>query len=76
MIPDWVVTASNLSGPAILVIIIYLGWSRKWVWGHHYDELRDRLEEMREERDQYKEMLFRALKTAEAAVGRASDGES
>jgi len=84
MLPEWVVTVSNLSGPALLVVIFWLGWSRKWVWGHHYDEMKERarvdqeyaterLLEMRTERDQYKDMLFRALKAAEAAVGRSTD---
>lgn len=72
-------TISNLSVPALMVLVIYLGMKRTWVWGHHYKELEERyeklrleseerLDEMKLERDEYKVMLFRALATAEAAV--------
>jgi hypothetical protein len=71
---DWIKIASDLSAPAMLIIVIYLGQKGTWVWGHHYKELEERIEVMRAERDEFKTMLLRALNAAEAAVGRKEGG--
>lgn len=65
---NWINTVSSFSAPALMVFAIYLGMKRTWVWGHHYKELENRLDEMRLERDEYKVMLFRALSAAEEAM--------
>lgn len=46
---------------ATLLLIVYFGLKRKWVWGWQYEELR-------KDRDLYRQMALRGTDAAEAAA--------
>lgn len=61
---DIVSLANKLSGAGLFTlscIIFYAGWKRMWVWGYQ-------LEEMRKDRDDWKNMALQGTRFAERAV--------
>jgi hypothetical protein len=61
---DLVALAEKLSGaglPVLAVLILLGGWKRFWVWGYQ-------LEEMRQERDEWRRMALRGTEFAERAI--------
>ncbi len=66
--------------PAAMAIIIWSGTKQLWVWGWLYRDALTRIDQMREERDEWKRLALRstslaqeATNTARSAVGGGSN---
>lgn len=57
----------------LLLIILWAGWKRYWVFGSYYTEMREQLQtQIRDERKEAKERYERALTTAETSTVQAA----
>lgn len=57
----------------LLLIILWSGWKRYWVFGSYYTEMREQLrEQLRDERKEARERYERAIRVAESGTGLAS----
>jgi hypothetical protein len=62
---DLLKTVSGMSGPALMIGILWTGYRQKWVWGWHHAELRA-------DRDYWRSVAMRTSTVAEQTVTTAA----
>lgn len=59
--------------PSAMAIVIWSGTRQLWVWGWLYRDALTRIDEMREERDEWKALALRSTHLAQEATATARE---